>query len=136
MQLVEGTIVADRFRLIRVLGQGGMGSVWLVHHTALDVPCALKFIHGEALPSSIAPESGRRAGTSLIDIGRPLPEVAEDLVGRVEREYFSRLLVKYKGNVARCARHSGLSRRSVTQKLQKYALDRSMFLDSAVGEDA
>ena len=43
------------------------------------------------------------------------------------REYFSRLLVKYQGNVARCARHSGLSRRSVTQKLQKYDLDRSLF---------
>src|SRR5262245_59461636 len=48
MNLVEGTIVADRFRLSRQLGQGGMGSVWLAHHTGLDVPCALKFIHPEA----------------------------------------------------------------------------------------
>ena len=48
MNLVESTIVADRFRLVRKLGQGGMGSVWLAHHTGLDVPCALKFIHPEA----------------------------------------------------------------------------------------
>ncbi|MDB5351894.1 MAG: response regulator with CheY-like receiver, AAA-type ATPase, and DNA-binding domain [Planctomycetota bacterium] len=84
-------------------------------------------IHRDALPAIIAPGPGRRRGASLIDIARPLPDVAGDLVGRVEREYLSRLLVKYKGNVARCARHSGLSRRSVTQKLQKYDLDRTVY---------
>jgi DNA-binding NtrC family response regulator len=86
-------------------------------------------IHRESLPASVAPVQGKRAGHngSLIDIDRPMPEVAEDLIGRVEREYFSQLLVRYKGNVARCSRHSGLSRRSVTQKLLKYSLDRSMF---------
>ena len=44
-----------------------------------------------------------------------------------------RLLSEYRGNVARCARHSGLSRRSVTQKLQKYGLDRSEFKRRAQG---
>ena len=33
-----------------------------------------------------------------------------DLIGQVERDYFLRLLAEYHGNVARCARHSGLSR--------------------------
>jgi DNA-binding NtrC family response regulator len=84
-------------------------------------------IHREALPANIAPESSRRAGASLIDLDRPLLEVTEELVGRVEREYFSKLLRQYKGNVARCAKHSGLSRRSVTQKLQKYELDRAAY---------
>ncbi|HEY3233311.1 MAG TPA: serine/threonine-protein kinase, partial [Polyangiaceae bacterium] len=44
MQLAEGLHVADRFRLIRELGRGGMGSVWLAEHVALDVACAIKFI--------------------------------------------------------------------------------------------
>jgi Protein kinase domain len=44
-------IVADRFRLERPLGVGGMGTVWLAHQTALDVPCAVKFIHAEAASS-------------------------------------------------------------------------------------
>ena len=37
-------IVAERFRLVRELGRGAMGAVWLAHHQALDIPCAVKFI--------------------------------------------------------------------------------------------
>jgi DNA-binding NtrC family response regulator len=82
----------------------------------------------ENLPDSIAPRAARApAASSLVNIERSLPELTHDLISRVEREYFVRLLSQYKGNVARCARHSGLSRRSVTQKLQKYELDRSHF---------
>jgi hypothetical protein len=47
MQLAANVVVAERFRLIRQLGQGGMGSVWLATHLALDIPCAVKFIEGE-----------------------------------------------------------------------------------------
>ena len=53
--------------------------------------------------------------------------MTDDLIGQVEREYFVRILSECSGNVARCARHSGLSRRSVTQKLQKYGLERTQF---------
>jgi DNA-binding NtrC family response regulator len=87
-------------------------------------------VHPDALPGPVAPRARRPAGpVSLIDIERPLPDLTGDLVGRVERDYFIRLLAHYRGNVARCARHSGLSRRSVTQKLQKYDLDRTRFKD-------
>ena len=48
MELTEGTVVAERFRLDRPLGQGGMGAVWLARHLSLDIPCALKFLHPEA----------------------------------------------------------------------------------------
>jgi DNA-binding NtrC family response regulator len=85
-------------------------------------------LHRDDLPESVAPRTAPQLrGSSLIDIDRPLPEVTAELIGQVEREYFTRLLAQFKGNVARCARHSGLSRRSVTQKLQKYALERSQF---------
>jgi transcriptional regulator with GAF, ATPase, and Fis domain len=80
------------------------------------------------LPESVAPRIAQVARSSpLLDVERSLPDLTCDLIGRIEREYFVRLLSQYKGNVARCARHSGLSRRSVTQKLQKYGLERSAF---------
>ena len=69
------------------------------------------------------------AGAAVAVLARSAGQVAEtaDLIGQIEREYFVRLLSQYRGNVARCARHSGLSRRSVTQKLQKYGLQRTEF---------
>jgi len=80
------------------------------------------------LPESVAPRTDQPPrAASLLDIERTLPDLTGDLIGRVEREYFVRLLSQYQGNVARCARHSGLSRRSVTQKLQKYGLERAAF---------
>lgn len=39
-----GTLVAQRFELIRTLGQGGMGVVWLAYDTRLSVQCAVKFL--------------------------------------------------------------------------------------------
>src|SRR5579862_497190 len=56
MQLAEGLVVANRFRLGQMLGRGGMGSVWRAMHLGLDVPCAVKFIEGElaSLPEAQA----------------------------------------------------------------------------------
>ncbi len=45
--LEENMVVADRFRLVRMVGRGGMGSVWQAMHLGLDTPCAVKFIEGE-----------------------------------------------------------------------------------------
>src|SRR5262245_18039683 len=47
MELQENLIVADRFRLVRMIGRGGMGSVWQAQHISLDQPCAVKFIEEE-----------------------------------------------------------------------------------------
>ena len=94
-------------------------------------------IRRETLPVTVAPRTRQPVVSSpLIDIGRSLPELTGDLIGRVERDYFTQLLARYRGNVARCALHCGLSRRSVTQKLQKYDLDRSRFKDAPLPEPA
>jgi serine/threonine-protein kinase len=47
IQLGPNVTIADRFRLNRQLGRGGMGSVWHATHLGLDTPCAVKFIEGE-----------------------------------------------------------------------------------------
>ena len=96
-------------------------------------------IHRHTLPASVAPRPGQaQGGGPLIDIDRPLPEVTEALIAQVERDYFVQLLERDRGNVARCAKHSGLSRRSVAQKLQKYDLDRTRFKAAArpIAEEA
>jgi len=88
-------------------------------------------IRARDLPAAIAPErpaEGAAAGVeALLDLDRPLPEVTEAIISQVESDYFEQLLRLYNGNVSRCATHSGLSRRCVTQKLRKYSLGRYRF---------
>ncbi|HXX70639.1 MAG TPA: serine/threonine-protein kinase [Polyangiaceae bacterium] len=43
-----GSVVANKFQLVRELGRGSMGAVWLADHLALDVRCAVKFMTGDA----------------------------------------------------------------------------------------
>ncbi|HEX3774748.1 MAG TPA: serine/threonine-protein kinase [Polyangiaceae bacterium] len=42
-----GSIIANRYRLLRKLGAGGMGSVWLAHDQSLDSQCAIKLVDPE-----------------------------------------------------------------------------------------
>src|SRR5687768_15087204 len=47
--LGPGTIVADKYRLERVLGRGGMGTVIEARHVQLGTSFALKFLHRSIL---------------------------------------------------------------------------------------
>ncbi len=47
MQLSENTVVADRFKLSRMIGRGGMGSVRQATDLRLSTLCAVQSIEGE-----------------------------------------------------------------------------------------
>ena len=44
MAYTAGLVVADKYELLRPLGSGGMGEVWVAHHLSLDIDVAVKFI--------------------------------------------------------------------------------------------
>ncbi len=48
MTPTAGTVIAGRFKLVRELGTGAMGTVWLADHLTLDLRCAVKFMGTEA----------------------------------------------------------------------------------------
>jgi serine/threonine-protein kinase len=48
MQLAPGTVLGSRYRLLSVLGRGGMGTVYLVEHMGTGDRLALKLLHDNA----------------------------------------------------------------------------------------
>jgi eukaryotic-like serine/threonine-protein kinase len=56
-----GNVVGRRYRLERMLVQGGMGSVWKAHHISLNAPVAIKFI------SPLVAEDGEAIGRFMLE---------------------------------------------------------------------
>src|SRR5712691_8307459 len=61
--LTPGTILGERYEIIRLLGQGGMGAVYQAHDRELDRQVALKVIRGDMAAN---PEILRRFKQELI----------------------------------------------------------------------
>lgn len=78
-------------------------------------------------PDLVAPPS--EPPPFQIDLSRPLPEVVRDLVSSLEKNYIAKALSQSRGNVGRCAKMCGVSRRSITAKIAEYQLDRAAFKD-------
>src|SRR5438445_7412020 len=51
---LSGTVVAGKYKVERLLGQGGMGSVWAGRHVTLGQLVAIKFVHPKLAGSTEA----------------------------------------------------------------------------------
>jgi serine/threonine protein kinase len=47
MRPVAGDVIGGKYRIVRLIGDGGMGTVYEAHHLALETQVALKFLHAE-----------------------------------------------------------------------------------------
>jgi DNA-binding NtrC family response regulator len=65
--------------------------------------------------------------TRPVDLSRPLPDLVREATMDLEKQYLQRALKKSRGNIGRCARICGLSRRSISAKLAEYAIDKETF---------
>ena len=83
-------------------------------------------IRAENLPPELTGAPQARV-PSHVDLSRPLPEQLAEVVANFEERYLRRALKKTHGHVGRCATISGLSRRSVTEKISLYKIDRTSF---------
>jgi DNA-binding NtrC family response regulator len=83
-------------------------------------------IHPENLPPDLFKPAASQSPLQ-VDLSRPLPEQIAELNAGFEERYLRRALKKTRGHVGRCAKISGLSRRSVTEKIAQYKIDKTMF---------
>jgi DNA-binding NtrC family response regulator len=85
------------------------------------------------LPENLPPDLSTPSGPKLpfhIDLDRPLPDLLREAVAAIEHQYIRKALKKTHGNVGRCARICGLSRRSMTAKIAEYKIDKLAFKEA------
>jgi two-component system NtrC family response regulator len=118
----------SRATLSRLLRYDWPGNIRELEHVIelMVVTTPGPVIEPENLPDEIVPQ--REEPFSLdFDHLRPLQELTEEFTQRIERAYLLRVLEKYRGRIDRCAEHCGLSRRSISEKLRRYQIDKADF---------
>jgi two-component system response regulator AtoC len=83
-------------------------------------------IRAENLPAEILKPVPSRSQLP-VDLSRPLTEQLVELTAAFEERYIRRALKKTRGHVGRTARLTGLSRRTITDKIALYEIDKAEF---------
>jgi DNA-binding NtrC family response regulator len=65
-----------------------------------------------------------------VDLGRPLADVLREVTADIEERYIRKALKKSRGNIGRCAKICGLSRRSISAKISAYQIKKAMFKEA------
>jgi DNA-binding NtrC family response regulator len=83
-------------------------------------------IYPENLPPEILAPAAPKMPLN-IDLERPLPDLLRDVSADLEQQYIRKALKKSRGNIGRCAKICGLSRRSISAKIAEYNINKSVF---------
>jgi two-component system, NtrC family, response regulator AtoC len=85
-----------------------------------------EFIRTANLPADILNGPSRKSPLA-IDLNRTLGDQLDEITARFEERYLRKAMRKTRGNIGRTAHISGMSRRSITQKIGLYKIDRLEF---------
>jgi TolB-like protein/Tfp pilus assembly protein PilF len=104
--------VVSRYKILRKLGEGGMGSVYLAHDTQLDRQVALKFLTRRVTPDSPSMVRFRREARAVAGLNHPsiidIYEIGDDdgvpfiAMPYIEGDILSDLLTRGPLPVERC----------------------------------
>ncbi len=81
-------------------------------------------------PKDLPSDVGRRGGLKnpfQVDLSRPLTDQLGEMTRAFEERYLRKALRRTRGHVGKCAKVTGLSRRSVTDKIALYKIDKDEF---------
>ncbi len=85
---------------------------------------------GIVRPENLPPDLGKSPGPKLVlpvDLSRSLGEQLAEITAAFEERYLRKALRKTRGHIGRTATITGLSRRSVSDKLTLYKIDKDSF---------
>ncbi len=97
---------------------------------AIERACVISrddFIRPENLPPDLVKPATTKVPFA-IDLSRPLTDQLPEVVAAFEERYLRRALKKARGNLARTARITGLSRRSISDKIALYKIDKARYI--------
>lgn len=122
--------VSDRV-LDQLLSHDWAGNVRELQNLAERLVLVAK--EGKILPKDLPKamvgfvKPARNASQLVPDISKPLDQVVDGSMERVEREYLKRVLEKYRGRIQKTADHAGISRRTLHRKMRAHGLDKDSF---------
>ncbi len=85
---------------------------------------------GQLMPENLPPEVLTPTSPSSpyhVDLDRPLTDLIREVCADIEQQYIRKALEKSHGNVGRCAKICGLSRRSISAKIAEYGINKACF---------
>ncbi|HEY2785157.1 MAG TPA: helix-turn-helix domain-containing protein, partial [Fimbriiglobus sp.] len=84
-------------------------------------------IRPENLPTDLESRGKKTGHPFSVDLNRPLPDQLAAMTAHFEERYLRKAMRKTRGHVGKCAKISGLSRRSITDKVALYQIDKAVY---------